>query len=180
MAALLLLTLRGTPFIYMGEELGLPNTIVPEDRLQDPARLYGPGRDGERTPMQWTRDGGFTSGEPWLPYGDLSLNVESESRDPSSMLSLYKRLIAFRRKSGALTYGAYAPIDDTPEGIFSYTRTHGNERLLIALNFLDRENTFELPEGMHAGEMIVGTHDDPPAGQRLTLQPNEGRLLKLS
>jgi alpha-glucosidase len=79
-AALLLLTLRGTPFIYYGEEIGMENVAVPEHMLQDPARHYARGRDPERTPMQWTRDGGFSSATPWS-YGDLSRNVQDDAAD---------------------------------------------------------------------------------------------------
>ena len=180
MAALMLLTLRGTPFVYYGEELGMENVHVPDDQLQDPARLYGPGRDPERTPMPWTRNGGFTSGTPWLPYGDLSLNVEDAARDEMSMLSLYKRLIRFRRGSGALLHGAYAPVDGTPPGTFVYTRIHNDDRVLVALNFTEDEIAVTLPSTLHPTELIATTHADPPASQSFTLLPNEGRLYRLA
>jgi alpha-glucosidase len=181
LAALMLLTLRGTPFVYYGEELGLENAHVPEEKLQDPARLYGIGRDPERTPMQWTSDGGFSAPgvEPWLPYGDLRLNSADEMRDPSSMLSFYRRLIWFRRSSDALRFGSYSPVE-TPEGIFAYRREHGSQRLLVVLNFLDAAADFDLPADLRIGEPIASTHDDQPTGRATKLRANEGWLYRLA
>jgi alpha-glucosidase len=180
-AAMLLLTLRGTPFIYYGEELGMENTNVPEHMLQDPSRFFANGRDPERTPMQWTRDGGFTRGDrTWLPYGDLRVNVADQSKDPQSLLSLYKRLIWFRRSSDALRFGDYAAVDGLPEGIFAYTRTHGADRLLTILNFTNHGLTFDLPEELSPAETILGTHAEPAAARHVQLEGNEGRLLRLA
>ncbi|MDE3096681.1 MAG: alpha-amylase [Chloroflexota bacterium] len=178
-AALLLLTLRGTPFVYYGEEIGMENVGIPDDRLQDPARRYGRGRDPERTPMQWTRRSGFTAGEPWLPYGDLTRNVEDQSGQPDSLLSLYRRLAWFRRRSDALRFGDYAPVDGTPPGVYAYTRSHGDERLLTALNFTNETIAFDLPASLPARECVLGTHEATFDGQRVALAPNEGRLLRL-
>ncbi len=176
--AMLLLTLRGTPFIYYGEELGMENVDVPEDRLQDPARFYGPGRDGERTPMPWSRETGFTAPnvEPWLPYGDPSVNVESQATDPNSMLSLYKRLLTLRRHSDALIHGDYAPIDGTPQGLFAYTRTQGEDSVLVALNFTDKDMSFD-PSAHKLGEVLASTHGE--GSNDAHLRPNEGRVYKL-
>ncbi len=178
-AALLLLTLRGTPFVYYGEEIGMENGDIPEERLRDPARLHGRGRDQERTPMQWTRDGSFTAGEPWLPYGDLCRNVEDESRDPASQLSLYRKLIWYRRRSNALRFGEYRPIDDMPAGVYAYTRSCDDERLLTVLNFTNDAISFELPASLPIAGFVLGTHDEAYEGQRIALRPNEGRLLRL-
>ncbi len=179
-AAMLLLTLRGTPFIYYGEEIGMEDAAIPEDRLQDPARRYGRGRDPERTPMQWTPDGGVTSADPWLPFGDLARNVADQSRDAASLLTLYRRLIWFRRGSGALRFGAYAPVEGTPPGIFAYTRTHEAERLLIVLNFTNDAIGFELAPSLPVRECVIGTDAETDAGQHVNLAPNEGRLLRLA
>ncbi|HEY8172664.1 MAG TPA: alpha-amylase family glycosyl hydrolase [Dehalococcoidia bacterium] len=178
-AAMLLLTLRGTPFIYYGEEIGMKNVAVPENRLQDPARIYGRGRDPERTPMQWSDRGGFSNSEPWLPYGDLSVSVEAQRRDPASMLSLYRRLNWCRRKSNALRFGDYAAIDGLPAGIYGYTRTSGDERTLTLLNFTNDPQSFELPEMLNPAEVLVGTHDAPPPSRKIALRPNEGLLFRL-
>jgi alpha-glucosidase len=178
-AAMLMLTLRGTPFMYYGEELGMENVDVPEEQLQDPARKYGRGRDPERTPMQWTREGGFTSGAPWLPYGDLSRNVEDERNDPTSLLSLYRKLLWFRRGSDALRFGAYSPVDGLPESVYAYTRTSGDERLLTVLNFSNDAVSFELPSSLRPVECVAGTHGEAAVGGKVSLAGNEGRLLRL-
>jgi alpha-glucosidase len=180
-AALLLLTLRGTPFIYYGDEIGMENVDVPEEQLQDPARFYAHGRDPERTPMQWTESGGFTRGaRTWLPYGDLRTNVEDQLATRDSLLSLYRRITWFRRSSKALTHGDYEAVDGVPEGIFAYTRSHGDERLLVVLSFMPQPMRFELPEGLTPVETIAGTHGEPAASPQMDLAANEGRLLRLS
>jgi len=179
-AALLLLTLRGTPFIYYGEELGMENGQVPEHMLQDPARKYGRGRDPERTPMQWTRSGGFTTGTPWLPYANLSRTVEDERDDPHSLLTLYRRLIWFRRTSDALRFGEYEPIEGVPPGVYAFVRAHRGERTLTVLNFTKDAVSFELPASLRPTETVIGTHGEPPASHHITLTANEGRLLRLA
>ena len=105
-AAMLLLTLRGTPTLYNGDELGLPDAVVPPDRIVDVA-----GRDPERSPMPWTRhdpNAGFSTAEPWLPMvaDAAELSVEAQRDDPASMLALHRRLLAVRRASPALHLGA--------------------------------------------------------------------------
>jgi glycosidase len=130
--------------------------------------------------MQWTRDGGFTWVTPWLPYSNLDRNVAGETKDPASLLSLYKRLIWFRRSSDALRFGDYRPIDETPPGIFAYTRTLGAERLLIALNFTDGAIAFDLPPSLRVADTLIGTHGEPSASQTQSLAANEGRLLRLA
>ena len=119
-ALLMLLTLRGTPVLYYGDELLLPNVEVPDDALRDPvAARVGPehGRDGERTPMPWEPGPayGFTTGEPWLPTGDRDgLTVAEQCADPASALSLARDLIALRRLREDLASGAYATIPSPP------------------------------------------------------------------
>jgi alpha-glucosidase len=179
LAALLLLTLRGTPYIYYGEELGMENVEVPEAKLQDPARIYGRGRDPERTPMQWSADGGFTSGEPWLPYGDLRTNVADQSDDPRSLLSLYRRLIWLRRQNAALRAGSYAPVEGLPGPVFGFVRAHEQERTLSLLNFGTAPVEFELPSELQPSELLASTHDDAAPSRRLQLTANEGHLYSL-
>ena len=136
-AAMLLLTLRGTPTLYYGDELGLPDATVPPGRIVDVA-----GRDPERSPMPWSRSGphaGFSAAEPWLPMVDdpASWSVEAQQADPASMLHLHRRLLALRRASPALHLGAWtavAPADGWPSGLVAYDRVHGEERVRVLLN----------------------------------------------
>ncbi|MDG2307070.1 MAG: alpha-amylase family glycosyl hydrolase [Candidatus Binatia bacterium] len=132
-AALLLLTLRGTPFLYMGEELGLEDAVVPADRVVDPG-----GRDGCRAPLPWTRAAGHGWPDPaWLPLppdADLR-NVEAESESPDSMLQLYRRLLTARRASPALSAGDFELLDDLPRGVLGYRRSVDGDARIILINF---------------------------------------------
>src|SRR6185503_14487766 len=103
-AAMMLLTLRGTPTLYYGDEIGMRDVPIPAERVRDPFEKNVPGlglgRDPERTPMQWDGSGGagFTTGEPWLPLADdvAAVNVEMQRDDTRSLLALYRRLLALR------------------------------------------------------------------------------------
>ncbi len=152
-AAVLLLTLRGSPTLYYGDELGMRETDIPQDRQQDPWGIAEPGlgRDGCRTPMQWSPEptAGFTSSaDPWLPVADdyAARNVESQLRDPDSHLNLYRRLLSLRRESAALRSGAYRPVDPVPPECFVFERSDGNERVLVAINFSATPTSVETAE----------------------------------
>jgi alpha-glucosidase len=137
-AAMLLLTLRGTPTLYYGDEVGMRQVDVAPGRARDPAALHVPGRDGCRTPMQWdaTAFAGFSSAEPWLPLAEdfAECNVARERADSGSLLSLYRRLIALRRTRPALSRGTYRTV--LAEGaLLAYMREAAGERVLVALNF---------------------------------------------
>ena len=114
---MLLLTLRGTPTLYYGDEIGMAD--VPVQRYDF--------RDGARTPMQWEPHGGFTDGEPWLPYGDLAVNVAAQRDDPRSMLTLHRRLLALRQDFAEEDYETLHAAD----GVLAYRR---GERAAVALN----------------------------------------------
>ena len=143
-AAMLLLTLRGTPTLYQGDEIGMRDVPIPPQAIQDPVHLtlpgLGLGRDPERTPMQWDTgpNAGFCAPdvEPWLPIADDSaaVNVEAERDDPTSMLTLYRRLIELRRATPALAVGAYRTAFVEPE-VLAYWREHAGVRVLVVLNF---------------------------------------------
>ena len=140
-AMVLLMTLRGTPTLYYGDELGLEDVAIPPDKLRDPFGLGSPGgilgRDAQRTPMPWDKspNAGFTAGQPWLPLGKEhpALSVEVQERDPGSMLSLTRSLLALRRREPALSLGDWAPLATT-SGALTYTRTRADRRFVIALN----------------------------------------------
>jgi alpha-glucosidase len=184
-AAMLLLTLRGIPFIYYGEEIGMEDVPIPEDRAQDPARFAGPNRDPERTPMPWTGapGRGFTTGEPWLPFGDPAINVADQQDDPDSLLSFYRRLIWIRRRSEALRFGSYRPVDSVPDEVFAYLREVEGERLLIALNFSAEPAQIALPEGIVPERVLLSTRRDRSERDHgawtLDLAGNEGVIVAL-
>ncbi|WP_235513546.1 MULTISPECIES: alpha-amylase family glycosyl hydrolase [unclassified Sphingomonas] len=174
-AAMLLLTLRGTPTLYQGDELGLTDAQVPPDKVQDPRELREPGlglgRDPVRTPLPWDASGGFTTGDPWLPIdpAHLPLNVEAQADDPASMLSFYRRLLALRRATPALATG---PIDDVRAQGDVLTYRRGAYR--IVLNLGDRP----VANPVEAAEVVLSTHAD--AGDPTHLRPAEGLILKVS
>ncbi len=162
-AAVLLLTLRGSPTLYYGDELGMREAEIPPDKVQDPWGMAEPGlgRDGCRTPMQWSAEpgAGFTSApEPWLPVSDdyAERNVESQLADPHSHLDLYRRLLHVRRASAALRTGSYRPVDGAPSDCFAFERAAGAERAFVAINFSPQPRSIETP-GL-AGWVTVSTH----------------------
>ena len=147
-ALMMLLGLRGTAFLYAGDEIALPDGEVPEERERDPvARRTGDrsqGRDGCRTPMPWTGapGAGFTAGgvEPWLPIGDAAArNVADQREDPRSVLHLVRDLIALRRAEPDLHAGSYTSLP-APEGAWVWRR---GERHVVALNLTDAPVTVE-------------------------------------
>jgi hypothetical protein len=162
-AAVLLLTLRGSPTLYYGDELGMREAEISPERQQDPWGIAEPGlgRDGCRTPMQWSADpaAGFTSApEPWLPVGSdyIERNVESQLADPDSHLDLYRRLLRVRRGSAALRTGSYRPVDPAPPDCYAFERSEGAERVFVAINFSSEPLSIEA-EGI-AGRIAVSTH----------------------
>ncbi len=143
-AALLLLTLRGTPTLYYADELGMPDVPIPADQVADNWALREPGinigRDPERTPMQWDASAyaGFSTASPWLPLSQdwPTRNVARMAAEPGSMLALYKELLRFRRESSALTLGSYRQFH-CDRNVFGFFREDGDERLLMLINFSD-------------------------------------------
>jgi len=160
-AMLILLTLRGTPTLYYGDELGLENVPIPPGREQDPFGQAHPeqGRDPVRTPLPWSREpkAGFTDGEPWLPLGHESSRrcVEAQKDDPGSMLNLTRELLACRHTIPALCWGAWRPIDVRSD-VLAYVRELDGERVLILANLDDREKTVGIEEE-NQGNIVVST-----------------------
>jgi alpha-glucosidase len=183
-AAMLLMTLRGTPTMYYGDEIGLTNVPVPPERVQDPWEKNEPGlglgRDPYRTPMQWSagRNAGFSNGEPWLPLGadHGTRNVAALGGDPGSILTLYRRLIAIRREHLALSVGDYVP-GEVEGDVFWFERRHKDARLIVALNFGPEASVVRLPDDRR---VLLSTHldrDDERVGSQLTLRADEGVIL---
>ncbi len=185
-AAMLLLTLRGTPTIYQGEEIGMVDTPIPAHLVQDPFERnvpgFGLGRDPVRTPMPWTSEanGGFTEGRPWLPLNADSdvLNVSNQANDPRSMLSLYRALIGLRRDSEALLIGDVRLLAAT-EHVLAYERRRAGQRVVVVLNMTGQART--LPVGDLDCEILLSTYLDDPGhsdGENIHLRADEGLVLR--
>ncbi len=188
-AAMLLLTLRGTPTIYYGDEIGMEQVPISPHDVRDPFELRVPGqglgRDGCRTPMQWNGApfAGFSSAKPWLPLAQNYVveNVAEQQRDPCSMLRFYRRLIGLRKSRPVLQSGSYRPVAATGD-LLLYLREFEHERILVALNLGAEPAAVTLSSEM-AGHVLLSTHGDrenEPAGGDLALRPHEGVLAALN
>lgn len=191
-AATMLLTLRGTPFLYYGEEIGMSQGRIPRAEIQDPpGKRYWPlykGRDGCRTPMQWNDqpNAGFTTGEPWLRVSPdyLRVNVASESQDANSVLNFYRQLIWLRKATPALQRGSYEPVIERPVGQMAYLRQTEDQAVLVCLNFLSRPATVESdPAQLPAREWrvllsSVSGNEKKIQGPSMDLAPYEARILE--
>jgi alpha-glucosidase len=184
-AAMLLLTLRGTPTLYYGDEIGMENVSVPQDQVRDPWEKNTPGlglgRDPVRTPMQWSagRNAGFTGGRPWLPLaaGYRECNVEALKGRGDSLLNLYRELIHLRKNEPALRQGAYRTLSVTGS-VFAFCRRHDVGEIRVVLNFGSDPVGFTL-EG---GTILLSTCPDR-GGESVRgpvrLRGNEGMVIRL-
>lgn len=187
MAGMLLLTLRGTPTLYYGDEIAMEDVPIPSELIRDPweakVPLLGLGRDPERSPMQWdaTIHAGFTTADPWLPVASdfAGFNVATETHQADSSLTLYRRLIALRAQKPALHGGVYGEImcDDH---VLSYSRESGLEQFLVVLNFTGEPRTFE--HGSLRGRISLTTaldRDGEFVAKKLALRPHEGVIVEI-
>jgi len=173
-AAVLLLTLRGTPTLYYGDEIGMTDGEIPPDEVQDPAEIrqpgIGQGRDPERTPMQWDAalpGAGFTNGRSWLPIS-TDTSVRAQDGDPSSMLSLYRRLLELRRSNAALVQGAIENVAASGD-VLTFERHYRGQRLFIALNMGAADAVMQPRRGMVLLSTLAGREGQalPESGYRL-------------
>jgi alpha-glucosidase len=189
LAAMLLLTLRGTPTLYYGDELGMRNVAIPPDRVQDPWEKNVPGlglgRDPCRTPMQWSpaEHAGFSPAVPWLPIGDDSatVNVDTETADPGSLLQLYRALLRLRREEPALSQGDYRERSVGPQ-LLSFERVAGERRLLIVLNFDAEPHDLTIGPGISSSVLLstyAGPGSEHSVSERLQLRALEGIIVRL-
>jgi len=184
-AAMLLLTLRGTPTLYQGDEIGIGQVEIPPDRIQDPRELREPGlglgRDPARTPMAWdtSANAGFTTATPWLPLHIdwQTRNVAAQSANPASMLAFYRTLLALRKSHAALAVGDYRSIPAEGD-VLAYERTYQGERLLILLNLGTRVQP--LPKIDRPTAILLSTLRDASLERDWSrLSPDEGLILAL-
>ena len=185
-AAVLLLTLRGTPTMYYGDELGLQDVVIPPELMQDPQGLrisHEFSRDPQRTPMPWdsSEGSGFTSATPWLP-----LNADAEERNvamqresPQSMLAFYRRLLALRRERPALSVGSYRPFEADGD-VIAFVREDAGKQVAAVLNLGGKPQQVEF--GRYAGNVLLGTHPDREGEQvtgQFQLRPNEAVIIDI-
>jgi len=196
-AAVLLLTLRGTPFLYYGEELGMRNAPLRYRDLRDPyTKRFWPfriGRDPARTPMQWDESvhAGFTRGTPWLPVAsnDPDLNAAQESKNPSSLLSLYSHLIRLRKAYPALSKGAYRHITTGPSDCLVFLRQQPSPSdtdpdIFVAVNFSADARTVTLSDFTKVGTVQLSTLSGPGSARpwnpaQFHLEPDEAIVVAL-
>ncbi|HEX4745369.1 MAG TPA: DUF3459 domain-containing protein [Gaiellaceae bacterium] len=165
----MLLTLRGTPCLYYGDEIALEAGDVPADRVLDCAT---PSRDPGRTPMPWTPDGGWIA--PWLPLADSSRNVEEQRANPGSTLHFTRDLIALRRRLPELRSGGYVELP-TPAGAWAWRR---GDDVVVALNL--GADTVQIP-GL-GGTIALSTNrarDGESVDVAVTLGPSEAVIVEL-
>jgi len=185
--AMLLMTLRGTPFFFMGDEIGRKRVPIPSDRVRDPFEKLVPGyglcRDPERAPMRWddTPNGGFTSGDPWLPleHPDGAANVAAQQYDTRSMLALFRALLALRREHACLRHGSYKPFRAQNE-VLAFGRTDGSNQILVALNLAAEPRKYQW---QGSGRRLISTHLDRPSeplpDASILLRGNEGVVISI-
>ncbi|WP_410708026.1 alpha-amylase family glycosyl hydrolase [Bradyrhizobium sp. BWA-3-5] len=187
-AAMLLLTLRGTPTIYYGDELGMRQVAIPRHRVCDPFERnvpgIGVGRDGCRTPMPWdaSASAGFSNIDPWLPLADnwQSENVVNLREDATSIWNLYRRLLRLRKEMPALSIGSYRPrfVD---EDLLVYFRELGDTKLLIVLNLTSEPQVLGFEQGTPAAVLVStgADRDGERVANSILLRGDEGLIIEL-
>lgn len=189
-AAILLLTLRGTPTIYYGEEIGMTDVAIPPDEIKDPQGLNMPeknlSRDPSRTPMQWddTENAGFSKSKPWLRLPDnfKRVNVKAQKENPYSTLSFYKKLIDLRQKEPALQTGTYKPVHSDRQ-LLSYMRETNRQRFLIVLNLSHRTCQFKPEHFEFEGTVELASvpeREGSTVKDSISLSGDEGMIIRLT
>ncbi|WP_077702419.1 glycoside hydrolase family 13 protein [Virgibacillus dokdonensis] len=207
MLATLLHGMKGTPYIYQGEEIGMTNVQFPsiddyedielinwyherlaqghhkEDLMQ---AIYAIGRDNARTPMQWNDKphAGFTTGQPWLNVNPnyTTINTEAALTDPNSIFYYYQQLIALRKQEPTIIYGKFDLLLEDNEEIFAYTRTHQEDTLLVVCNFTDQQQTCELSNVPESKEILITNEPTKTmhSVRQFTLHPYEAFIYRLA
>ncbi len=184
---MLLLTLRGTPTLYYGDELGIGHVEIGQNLVKDPWAKREPGlsvgRDPARTPMQWDASefAGFSTYEPWLPLtaDHMARNVVAMSNDKTSILTLVRSLLHYRRKHASLSQGKWRLLSRESD-VLAYERRSGKNRTIVVLNFAGYPRAWSPPANTKA-RVAISTHGDrrgEPVGSILSLRSNEGLLIE--
>jgi alpha-glucosidase len=184
--AMLLMTIRGTPFLFAGDEIGSEQVPIPLERIRDPferlVKGFGLGRDPERAPLRWddTDGGGFTTGEPWLPLSqDRARNIVAQQRDGRSLSNLYRELIAFRRQEPCLLHGDYRP-RRAQNDIFSFERRLNETEIVVGLNICGEPRLWEW-EGRGVRSLSTALDRAPEKVKGpIHLKPDEGVIIKVT
>ena len=187
-AAMLLLTLRGTPTLYYGDEIGMQQVAIAKDQVRDPFEKnvpgIGVGRDGCRTPMQWNGEahGGFTTGKPWLPLANdyAQENVANLSAGTRSVLNLYRAMIKLRKVAPELVAGSYAPVAATID-LLAYRREYEGNVLLIVLNLGADPISIGSDTMAFPGEILLSSNLDrtgETVSGGLVLRGDEGLIVR--
>jgi alpha-glucosidase len=181
--AALYLTLRGTPIMYYGEEIGMKTTPpTSKEEVKDPIGRTGwpkeKGRDGERTPMQWdgSANAGFSTATPWLPVPPTyqTHNVAEESKDPNSVLEFYKKLLKLRHDNTALLDGSYKAINESDENVLSYLRVYKDHGVVVALNMTNAPQKVSVESkgnGFASVKSVLATGSSANNGDEVSLEP---------
>jgi alpha-glucosidase len=179
----LYLTLRGTPIMYYGEEIGMKTTPpTSREEVKDPIGRTGwpkeKGRDGERTPMQWddSANAGFSKATPWLPVPPTykTHNVAEESKDPNSVLAFYKKVLKLRHDNPVLLDGSYKAINETDDNVLSYLRVYKDRAVVVALNMTNAPQKISAGlkgNGFASVKTLVTTGDSSAKGDEVSLEP---------
>ena len=201
-----LLSMRGTPYTYYGDELGMTNIDMPsieeyvdvsaigeygmakargEDMEEFMKTLNYNSRENARTPMQWddSQNAGFTTGIPWKRVNDnyTSINVAAQEKDPNSVLNHFKRMVKLRKDNEVLVYGAYTLLDEDNEEVYSFTRTLDDQKVLILLNFTDHESEVTLPLIENSGEILINNYEDVVINaQTVNLKPYQAVIISIN
>ncbi|MDB0026572.1 alpha-glucosidase [Polaribacter sp.] len=200
-----LLSMRGTPYTYYGDELGMTNIDMPkieeyvdvsaigdynrakaegQDMDQFMKKLNFNSRENARTPMQWdsTKNGGFTEGKPWKKVNDnhQTINVVAQNKDPKSILNHFRKMVKLRKDNPVLVYGQYQILQESHSEIYAYTRTLDEQQVLVLLNFSKKQASITLEETTNTGTLLINNYDRLYAKEgQITLQPFQAIICEL-
>lgn len=201
-----ILSMRGTPYCYYGDELGMTNIgfesieeyqdIAARNGYQKTlneggdiseymARLKFLSRDNGRTPMQWndSEHAGFTDGSPWLPVNEnyKTVNVEAEEKDPNSCLNYFRKMVNLRMDNPVLVYGDYELLFPNHEQVYAYTRELDGEKMLVLLNFSEELVKLELPENLSTSELLINNLKElEQKNSQISLQPYQAVIFDVN